>query len=323
LDVDIKTAVDAVSAVAERQAGAFTAEQVSAAGVSRQVQRRLVTEGLWVPRRRGLFVVAGSPAHWLQQLWLAYLSAGPEAVICGRAAAALHHLRGYRPGPVAVMVLLGDSHRSSFGRVRRTRYLPPHHITWINGLPVTTIARTIFDLAGDPGNPIMFRREDLIAVHERQLRRLIRDAVVRRGLSMSALVRVTIALGRRGRAGSAVMRSLIKQLGKDYKPTDSELEEAFLDLVRAEGFESPNVQVHLRDREGWIGRVDFTYRSRTLVVEVDGPDHDDDLQRAADRERDDRLRRAGWTVIRIHWTQLIFDPDSVVADLLRILRPAA
>ncbi|HEY7042332.1 MAG TPA: DUF559 domain-containing protein [Nocardioidaceae bacterium] len=315
--MDINLAIEAVNVIASRQAGAFTSQQATAAGVTRRVRRRLVTQGVWSVRGRGLLVVAGSPGGWLQDLWLAHLAAGPASVICGRSAARLHGLRGQWGEAVEIVVPHDGAHDAAHGRVRRTRYLPEHHVVHIDGLPVTSVARTIFDRAGDPGNPVMFRRDDLVEIHERQLRRVVRDAMVRRGLTMPGLIRVTAALARRGRAGSAVMRSLVRHLGAGYRPTESELEDAFLDLIDAEGLERPENQVDVVGERGWLGRVDFMYRSRRLIIEVDGPDHDDEERILEDKRRDDGLAEAGWSVIRIHWTTLLFDADAVAAEIRR------
>jgi very-short-patch-repair endonuclease len=309
--------IDRINELAAGQAGAFTVAQATAAGVERHVRRRLVGAGVWIAAGRGLLTVAGAPPAWHQQLWLAVLDAGPGAVVSGRAAAALHRLRGYRELAVEVTVPRTQSHEAPLGRRRETRYLPSHHRVQLEGLPVTSMARTIFDLAGDPGNPVMFRRDDLVEIHERQLRRVVRDAMVRRGLTMPGLIRVTAALARRGRAGSAVMRSLVRHLGAGYRPTESELEDAFLDLIDAEGLERPENQVDVVGERGWLGRVDFMYRSRRLIIEVDGPDHDDEERILEDKRRDDGLAEAGWSVIRIHWTTLLFDADAVAAEIRR------
>lgn len=80
------------------------------------------------------------------------------------------------------------------------------------------------------------------------------------------------------------------------------------------GAATPELQVDIFDEGLWLARVDFCWRERRIVLEFDG----EKKYRAALREpgrsledvvieekkREDRLRAAGWTVLRIVWDDL-------------------
>ena len=307
--------VGALLQLAASQCGVFTAEQADHLGAGADVRKHLVARGVVERRSSGLYVVGGAPACWAQDLWFAWLAAGPHAAISGRAAAQALGLRGYRGNAVEVLVPIDLNHRQPIGRIRRTRWLPADHIVERPGLPpLTSPARTIFDLAGDPERRRTFRVEPWLMAHKKRIGRLMSRSLLRDDFTMLAMMRMLAALGRRGRAGTTIIRELVAELGADYTPTESDLEDVFLDLVRSEGIEEPDRQVDIASGRGWIGRVDFVFRKR-VVWEVDGPHHDAPLQRREDAGRDAEMRAAGYAVHRAHWRALIEEPERVLKEL--------
>jgi very-short-patch-repair endonuclease len=303
--------------MAGRQRGAFAATQADALGITGDVRKRLLARDVIRRSAAGLFVVAGAPLCWEQELWLAWLAAGPLAAIGGRAAAHAVDLPGHRRPAVEVLVPFGRNHRQPFGRIRETRWLPPDHIIHIDGLPpLTSVARTIFDLAGDPDRPRTFRVDQWRELHKQQIGRLISRSLRRNDFTMIAMMRMLAALGRRGRAGTTIVRELVHELGVDYVPTASDLEDLWLDMIRSEMIEEPERQVPISGPDGWLGTVDFAYLNRRVIWEVDGPDHDAPLQKRHDAERDAAMRAAGYDVHRAHWLCLINDPESVIKEVV-------
>ena len=218
----------------------------------------------------------------------------------------------------------GESYRTGVQRLRQTRWLPPEHVVRLPGLPpLTSVARTIFDLAGDPNRRLTFRVEQWREAHKREIERLISRSLRRQDFTMIAMMRMLAALGRRGRAGTTIIRELVAELGRDYVPTASDLEDLWFDMIRAEGLEEPERQIHISGPEGWIGQVDFFYRSRKVVWEIDGPDHDAPLQKRADARRDASMRAAGYEVHRAHWLTLVHDPERVIREVSESLAEAA
>jgi hypothetical protein len=134
-------------------------------------------------------------------------------------------------------------------------------------------------------------------------------------MRMLDLHRVLAAVGRRGKPGTAIIRAIVADLGLDYEPTGSELEDLFLDVCAAYGIESPDGQVDLGTKDCWVGRVDFVWRHRKVIAEIDGSQHRAPLDRRADRARDGAFEREGFTIIRVTWWELIHEPEAVVARL--------
>ena len=217
------------------QAGAFATRQVlELGGTTKQLLRR--EEWGRIRRvRRGLYVVEGFPDSWHQRLWLEVLAGGEGCVVANRAASALHGFRRSRPGAVEVQRREGTAHTAVFGRVHETFWLPPEHIVRIDGLPVTSVARTVFDRAGQPSHPLAFQNELLRANHVKEMTWLVNHAIRDHGMRMLDLDRVRASTGRRGKPGSAIIREIVADLGVDYAPTATELEELFLEFCDAWG----------------------------------------------------------------------------------------
>jgi hypothetical protein len=314
---------DKLLAVAVAQAGAVAARQlVPIHGTYAQLRTR-VAAGRLRREKDGLYVHAEFPRTWKQDLWLAHLDAGDRSAICGRAAARLHGIRGHTAPVVEVEVRQGGSHRAIRGRVHETFWLPPTHLTKVDGLPVTNIARTVFDLAGSPKHPLAFRIDALRDIHVRQTTRLINDAIRDHGLTMRDLASVLAAVGRRGKPGTSIIRTIVGDLGVDYAPGESELEDLFIDFCAAFGFDAPERQVELGTAREWIGRVDFLFRGQRVIVELDGRGHLAPLEARADRRRDAALRAEGWTIVRITWWELVHEPENVAARLRRTFAASA
>ncbi len=269
---------------------------------------------------RGVYRLAHHPVTWESRLWAALLEAGPGAVVSHRSAARLHGAWRYRfRDAIEVSRVDGYDHRVRLGRLHRTNRLPPEHVTVVDGFPVTTLARTCFDLAGDP-DPGLRRSAAGKAVHARNMGRVVNDALARRGLTFVAEVAVFLALAGRGRSGTVLMRRLLKKFGPHYVPTHSEAESLFAEL--AEAFDVPpyDRQVPMSDEQGWIGNVDALFRDVDEVVEVDSSWHDGPLDKEEDAERDRRLTALGLHVNRITYGQMVFSADKVMRALLKRLR---
>jgi Protein of unknown function (DUF559) len=256
--------------------------------------------------------------HW-SRCQAALDLAGPEAVLGLRSAARLHGFYAYRrTGEIEVIVRRGHDARTGIGRIVQTRELPPHHVTEVRGLPVTTVARTFFDLCGDPDPGL--RRRGGHPVHEKKMARVYNDAAGRRGLSFVHEVAVLAVLARRGRRGTRLVRRLLLRFGPRYVPTRSDTETLFLELIADLGLPEPEKQAVVTDIEGWIGTVDFLWRAERVIVEVDSAWHDGPLDRERDEERDLRAEAAGYTVRRYRYRDIVGEPDRVHRELVVSLR---
>jgi hypothetical protein len=180
--------------------------------------------------------------------------------------------------------------------------LPPDEITTHEGIPITTVPRTLFDLAA--------------VLPQRQLERALNEAEVLRlwdELSLDVLLR------RHPRhRGNRAVRAVLHSRRAGATVTKSELEEMFLAIVDGAGLPRPEINVLVETFE-----VDAVWRDRRLVVELDGRDtHGTAAAFERDRERDRVLQVAGWRPVRITYRQMRDTPRAVEADV-RLLLAAA
>jgi hypothetical protein len=259
---------------------------------------------------RGVVRLAGTRRTHHQMVMAAVLAAGPGAVASHRTAAWLLGFPGFPARGIEVCRPKTKSHRGAIGYVHRSGHLPSDHVTVIDGIPCTTPARTLFDLAG--------------CVHPRRCARALDNALSSKAVTFPSVVAVLIELGRRGRSGTRLVRDLVGQRGPLYVAPASELEARLLDVLAERGFPTPAPQVDLGSDAEWIGRVDFCFRDQGVVVEADGQRHHSSLlDREADRHRQARLEAEGWRVERVTWHELVADPDPFLDRLQQALTARA
>jgi very-short-patch-repair endonuclease len=180
-------------------------------------------------------------------------------------------------------------------------------VTTVDGIPVTTVPRTLFDLAA------------VIPFH--QLSRAVNEAEVRRLWDPLSLNDLLTRHPRR--PGAAALRAVLATPGVNI--TRSELEDRFLELLRDARLPRPETNVSIEVNGIWI-EVDCMWRQQRLSVELDG--HAIHATRSAfesDRARDRALIASGWRVMRITWRQLHDEPEALTRDLRASLaaRPVA
>jgi very-short-patch-repair endonuclease len=178
--------------------------------------------------------------------------------------------------------------------------LPGDEVAVREGIPVTTVGRTLFDLA--------------LVVSVRRLERAINEAEVLRLWDEVSLA----ALAERypGRPGTRTVRDALKARQQEGPTiTRNDFEERFLELVRKASLPSPELNAPL-EANGRTYEVDFLWRRERVIVELDGrATHHTVKAFEQDRERDRFLQVAGWRTVRITWRQL----DGVEGDLRALL----
>jgi very-short-patch-repair endonuclease len=187
-------------------------------------------------------------------------------------------------------------------RIHRTTTLEPQDLRKLDGIPVTSPARTLLDLG--------------TVLRPSGLERAFAQAETKRLVRRTDLVALLERHGRRPGAGP--LRALLEaEAGPAF--TRSEAERKLLELVRAAELPGPKTNARLGAYE-----VDFLWPRHRLVVEVDG--YRFHSQRSAferDRRRDAELTRRGFTVIRVTWRQLVDEPHAVVARIAAALALAS
>jgi hypothetical protein len=268
------------AAIAVAQEGVISTAQLYEAGLGPGAVRWRVRQGRLHRYWHGVYVVGVPRITPRGRLWAAVLAT--NGTLSHRTAAALWDLVPTRGGPIHVIA--GGKSRPGI-RVHRNIALGAPDATTLHGLPLTTPARTLHDLAAANDHDL---KE---AVHRAEALRL--HVPVRSGVPGAARLRAVAPVG-------------APQI------TRSELERRFLALVDRAGLPAPLVNQPL------LGYVpDFLWPERRLIVEVDGGDHRARFQH--DRTRDADLLVAGYRTVRFTWQDVVERPEHVVGTLRALL----
>lgn len=301
---------DAIAQLASRQHGLFSRRQVSALGASHSFIAHRRDHRRWLQEAPGVYSLPGFADTWRRRLWVAHLDAGPQSVVSHEAAAALHGLLNFPPGPVVLLTTHGDHHRpvpkQKPGRplVRQARDLRPEHVTRIDGLPVTTIARTFCDLAGTS------RRG--------RVERAIDDAHLTRRCNVADVSALAAELSRPGKRGLPWLRKALDARGPGTAVPESALEAMLVKALRAGGFRSIKLQHELPWRPNVPSRVDVLLEGRVIVEADSRRWHGRVDSMAEDRRRDRDAQNHGFPVYRFLYEEVKHESDEVC----RVLREA-
>ncbi|MFP5364258.1 MAG: type IV toxin-antitoxin system AbiEi family antitoxin domain-containing protein [Thermoleophilia bacterium] len=295
---------DAVVAdIAARRHGVLSRRQLVDAGLSPAAIAHRVRSGRLHRLHRGVFAVGHRPTTRRGWWIAAVLAYGDRAALSHMAALSHWDLRPSSASTIDVSVATRNGLAAREGiRVHRCGRLEPGEITIHDGIPVTTVARTLLDGAA------MLRAAGLARAVERcEILRLF------------DLTLVEQAIGRHPYHPGAASLASALELYRDHEPTRSELEAMLLALSDRHGLPRPLVN---RAVEGC--EVDFLWPGHRLIVETDG--RGTHLTRAAferDRARDAMLTVAGYRVVRFTHRQILDEPRSVARTLRALLATPA
>lgn len=303
--------------VAAKQAGVVHRRQLREAGLSRAVIRQRVVSGQLIQVDEQVFVVAGSPPTWHQRIWIELHRSASPSIAAFRTASQMHHVGRLSTSDVDVLELEPDKHRPGGGALHRSTRLPAWHQTEVDGIPVTTVARTVFDLASlvSPAR----RRRGLPSLTQAQVERALDDAIARH-TPVTQFERVLVSLAGRGRPGTRLMRALLLDRSTGEAATESELEDLVEAVLTDHGVVLPTRQVSVGGTEAPVGRVDFVFRPERVVLEADGRRHHTALRDAeSDRWRDLELAAAGFVCVRVTKRQLVHEARRFARSLDELL----
>jgi predicted transcriptional regulator of viral defense system len=288
-----ETASRQIARLAGRQHGHVTLTQLLEAGLTKRQVAGRVRAGSLVPRHRGVYAVGHVPATRAARFRAATLTfAG--SVLSHRAAAALWGiLVGAVPIEVTVATTAGRGGRD--GILVHRAPLPPEHVTTRDGIPVTTLLRTLLDLAQ--------------IMTPWQLAKAFEEAQVQHDLKPEPLA--VEVLSRRSYRGNRRLAELLDG-AVDPERVRSLLELRFLRLCAAHGLPRPLVNVKIGK---WT--PDFRWPEAEVVVETDGVRfHRTAAKRRQDARKDAALRGLGLHVIRLTWVDVTEAPERT-ASLVR------
>jgi hypothetical protein len=292
---------DRIAKLADEQHGVVARRQLLALGVGEEAIEVRLRAGRLHRLHRGVYSVGhrviSREARWMA----AVLFAGPGAVLSHHSAAELWGMRN--PSRRAIEVTTPRKSRSRGSIHRHFAVLPPDEVTTERGILVTTVPRTLFDLAATSSADTVehaLRESEYLRLHDR--------------LSLPDL------LARYpGRRGSTTARECLRRR-RDLPAgrARSWLELEFLPFLRRNGLPRPRLNVWLAVGESWI-QVDCLWPG-DVVVELDGfAAHGTRVAFREDRTRDRKLRVAGYGVTRIAPEQLEDEPEAIAADLRALL----
>jgi very-short-patch-repair endonuclease len=232
----------------------------------------------------------------------AVLASAPSAVLSHRSAAALWSIR--QPAGGAIDVTVRQRSRSSRQIRRHVVALHNDEVAVHEGIPVTTVPRTVLDLASTSTIDeveVAIRQVEFLRLHDKlSLLDLIERYPGRRGVA-----RVRVALTRVEALPSGRVRS--------------PLETRFLPFLRRHRLPRPRLNDWIMVGERRF-QVDCHWAGTGQIVELDSwQAHGTRTAHRQDRARDRALRVAGYEVTRITWAQLDDEPKEIAADLRRLL----
>jgi hypothetical protein len=292
--------------VLERQELVASMGQLNAVGMKpRAVQQRCARRKLFRLHRAVYGLVPVTHLSSKGRLLAAVLACGPTAALSHRSAA---HLHGLRPNTRATIdVIVPGNHPPCHERIHGhcSSTLSAADITTLDGIPVTTVARTALDLAA--------------VANRRSVERALDQAEVLRTYDRTAL---TDQLARNPKhPGAPTLTAILSSHLAGTTVTFSDLEELCLTVSRAAAVPAPELNAFVDPGDGEPPiRPDFVWRAQKVVVEADG--HRFHSTRRAfedDRRRDQRLIAAGWRVIRVTYRQLEDESERIAAVLLALL----
>ena len=284
--------------MAKRQHGVVSIRQLQGPlGYSQSAIARAVSAGRLHRLNHGVYAVGHTDLSLHARCLAAVLASGPGALLSHYSASWLWGLSPTQPSPIHVTSPSPRSRRPPI-RLHRASKLTEADRSLHDGIPVTSVARTLLDQAG--------------LVRQRNLPRLLKRAEERRIFELAAVHDVLAR--NKGHRGTKRLRAAIR----NYEPppfTRSEFETAFFEAVLGAGLPRPRVNFSLAGIE-----VDLYWPEQRLVVELDVFEtHGTRESFEEDRLRQEELLLEGIATTRVTGPRFAREPDVVLDRLTRLL----
>ena len=286
----------AIARVAGRQDNVIALEHLLKAGLGEDAVAQRVKGGSMQRLHRGIFLLGAAPPTQMARARAAVMACREGAVLSHRSAAELFRLLPETGGEVDVTVVGRNPGFHPGIRLHRPRALARHDVTSVRRIPVTSIARTICDLAATEPS--------------RVVEAAFQEALYRDIVSPDRLAQVLAREPRR--KGAPVIRALLE----DPRMTRSERERALLRLIDQAQLPRPLTNVRLH---GYL--ADAYWPAEGLVIEFDGwqgHGHRNAFER--DRKRDQVLLANGLRPMRVTDRHLKHESVALVARIAQSLR---
>lgn len=292
-----------------QQFGMISARQLIEKGCSERTIRRMASEGALQTVLPGVFRSPSWPMG-REQLMVAGCLRNSAAALAFTTAGQIHGLRKMFDDRVHLLVPHGSSPDLPGLVVHRCRKIDPEDIVPLgNGMRVTSVARTLFDVGGVIGH--------------RRVVSALENALDRKLVNMDAMSEVTLRLFHRRRPGSREIRSALLARSDWTSALQSDLEVRVLAAIRRAGLPMPVVQYELSFEDGHIVRFDFAWPHIRVALEVDHSFwHVGSEESRNDKQRDRKVATLSWQTLRITEDDVRVGLDGVMLDLAAIIRAA-
>lgn len=289
----------AMAAFAASRHGVIGVAEATKLGVSRSRLRTAIARGDWTRPAQGVLVATAAPATWLQLAMIAVIASG--GVLSHRAAARLHGLDGFEDACVEVTVAANCSWRMPGVVVHRARPIDRGDVLEVDGIAVTSIARTLVDLGS--------------VVDDDLLEQALDDAL-RKGASLRWIEHTLERERRPGPGGGRALRQLLARPDRQGPVADSVFERKIERICVDSGLRAPQRQIDVRDSErNLVGVIDLGWPDRRLGIECHSLRwHAGAVRGERDRVRDNRLTALGWELIYATWRDTDH-PEAFVRDV--------
>ena len=264
--------------------GVFTSKEAADFGIFRRDIGSLERLGLVERLRDHVWRMVGHPVTWRQQLRAA--TAGNSAVASHHSAAALHRLDGLREPPAVPEILCDHAKRVDVpgAVVHRSRNFDRRDLTVVDGIPCTTLARTLCDIAARIDAACLLRGVD--------------DAQ-RRGVSMNWLLDRSRALAVTGRSGPTLVGEVVRRRLGGYRVPGSWFERQLQLCLASPLLRGMERQYTLRTATGlFVARFDLALPWVRLGIEGHSRSHHlGEIAERYDEDRDMRCAKEGFEIM--------------------------
>lgn len=305
---EIVSIVAGLNRVAASQYGLLTRRAALDAGLKEYVVDRMVETKRWTVIHPGVYALGPLVEGREAVLRAALLWCGGGAVLSHTTAAELYELDGItRYQKVHLLRPMNVKRKQNEAmQCHRTGHLPDEDVTVHRGFAITTVTRTLLDLAA------------MKKVTVDQLERAVLDAIRRKYLTALRLAEYVDAVRARHPVRLHRLEEVLSRKSLALK-LESELEAKMVQMLAGEGLLPPESQKVLRDARGEIGRFDLVYRRERVLVEVDGRRfHETTEQMERDAEKTRRAEAVGYAVLRARHQHLTAPAKGRFVSALRM-----
>lgn len=245
---------DHIATLARQQHGLITIAQLDELGITRRQRQWRLRTGRWVSPYTGVYRIAGLPPSWRSDLLAACLAGG--GVASHRSAAALWELPGAHHDRVEIITARWEREQHAHLVVHESLVLDDVDKGVVDGVPTTTIERTVFDLCRVCPDVVVDMAID--------------RALARGETNYARLVATERRLAHRGRPGATRFHRVMARRAEGAATPESPAERRLAHALVDQGLPEPVAQYVIRDADGrLVARCDLAYPQWRIVVEYD------------------------------------------------------